>query len=121
MRTVTRTVSPGRRPSTAWLATWAHRWALGAAGSVEVDENPAQTLARELWEEWAVEPERLSVEALVALPTGITMLVGMAWLAEGATVTPDAEHDEMLLKARAVLAAVGGRLAAEPQLTAAPR
>jgi 8-oxo-dGTP diphosphatase len=82
----------GRRA--AWLATWARRWALGAAGSVEVDENPAQTLARELQEEWAVEPERLSVEALVALPTGITMLVGMAWLAEGATVTPDAEHDD---------------------------
>jgi 8-oxo-dGTP diphosphatase len=82
----------GRRA--AWLATWAQRWALGAAGSVEVDENPAETLVRELQEEWAVVPERLSVEALVALPTGITMLVGMAWLAEGATVTPDAEHDE---------------------------
>ncbi len=82
----------GRRA--AWLATWARRWALGAAGSVEVDENPAQTLVRELQEEWAVAPERLSVEALVALPTGITMLVGMAWLAEGATVTPDAEHDD---------------------------
>lgn len=82
----------GRRA--AWLATWAGRWALGAAGSVEVDENPAQTLVRELQEEWAVVPTRLSVEALVALPTGITMLVGMAWLAEGATVTPDAEHDD---------------------------
>ena len=33
---------------------------------------------------------------------------------------PDAEYDEMLLKARAVLAAVGGTLAAEPQLSAAP-
>jgi 8-oxo-dGTP pyrophosphatase MutT (NUDIX family) len=82
----------GRRA--AWLATWARRWALGAAGSVEVDENPAQTLVRELQEEWAVAPERLSVEALVGLPTGIAMLVGMAWLAEGATVTPDAEHDD---------------------------
>jgi 8-oxo-dGTP diphosphatase len=82
----------GRRA--AWLATWAGRWALGAAGSVEVDENPAETLVRELHEEWAVVPERLSVEALVALPTGITMLVGMAWLADGATVTPDAEHDD---------------------------
>jgi anthranilate/para-aminobenzoate synthase component I len=28
---------------------------------------------------------------------------------------PDAEHDEMLLKARAVLEAVGGTLAAEPK------
>ncbi|MGI8715774.1 MAG: NUDIX hydrolase [Solirubrobacteraceae bacterium] len=81
----------GRRA--AWLATWAQRWALGAAGSVEVDENPAQTLTRELQEEWSVAPQRLSVEALVALPTGITMLVGQAWLAAGATVVPDAEHD----------------------------
>ncbi len=82
----------GRRA--AWLATWARRWALGAAGSVEVDENPAVTLTRELAEEWSVEPERLTVEALIRLPTQITMLVGQAWLAEGATVTPDAEHDE---------------------------
>ena len=82
----------GRRA--AWLATWAERWALGAAGSVEVGENPAHTLARELSEEWAVAPERLSVEALVKLPNGIAMLVGMAWLAEGASVTPDSEHDD---------------------------
>jgi hypothetical protein len=81
----------GRRA--AWLATWAGRWALGAAGSVEVDENPTDTLTRELWEEWHVEPERLSVEALIRLPNGIAMLVGMAWLSEGAEVTPDAEHD----------------------------
>jgi len=82
----------GRRA--AWLATWARRWALGAAGSVEVDENPADTLARELAEEWSVTAERLTVEALIRLPTGITMLVGQAWLAEGAQVIPDAEHDE---------------------------
>ncbi len=82
----------GRRA--AWLATWACRWALGAAGSVEVDENPAATLARELSEEWSVTAERLTVEALIRLPTRITMLVGQAWLPEGAEVTPDAEHDE---------------------------
>ena len=82
----------GRRA--AWLATWAERWALGAAGSVEVGENPAQTLSRELMEEWSVVPERMTVEALVKLPNGITMLVGMAWLADGAVVTPDDEHDE---------------------------
>jgi len=81
----------GRRA--AWLATWARRWALGAAGSVEVDENPALTLARELSEEWSVTAERLTVEALIRLPTQITMLVGQAWLAAGAEVTPDAEHD----------------------------
>lgn len=82
----------GRRA--AWLATWAERWALGAAGSVEVGENPADTLARELAEEWSVAAERLTVEALVKLPNGIVMLVGMAWLAEGVSVTPDSEHDD---------------------------
>jgi 8-oxo-dGTP diphosphatase len=82
----------GRRA--AWLATWAGRWALGAAGSVEVDENPAETLSRELREEWSVEPERLQVEALVRLPSGMVLLVGQAWLSDGAEVTPDAEHDE---------------------------
>lgn len=82
----------GRRAE--WLATWSQRWALGAAGSVEVGENPADTLARELHEEWSVSPERMTVEALVKHSTGITMLIGQAWLPEGATVTPDAEHDD---------------------------
>jgi 8-oxo-dGTP diphosphatase len=81
----------GRRAG--WLATWAGRWALGAAGSVEVDENPVETLTRELSEEWSVTPERMSVEALIRLPTQITMLVGQAWLPAGATVTADPEHD----------------------------
>lgn len=82
----------GRRA--AWLATWAGRWALGAAGSVEVDENPAETLTRELREEWSVDPDRLRVEALVRLPSGMVLLVGQAWLSDGVTVIPDAEHDE---------------------------
>ena len=82
----------GRRA--AWLATWSGRWALGAAGSVEVGENPADTLVRELQEEWSVTPQRSTIEALIKLPNGITMLVGQAWLAHGASVTPDAEHDE---------------------------
>lgn len=81
----------GRRAG--WLATWAGRWALGAGGAVEVDENPAGTLTRELLEEWSVEPERLSVEALLRLPSDAVLLVGMAWLPAGAVVTPDAEHD----------------------------
>jgi len=34
---------------------------------------------------------------------------------------PDAEHDEMLLKARAVLAAVGGVLAVDSELSTARR
>ena len=82
----------GRRAS--WLATWAGRWALGAAGSVEVGENPAETLTRELREEWSVEPERLVVEALVRVPSGLVMLVGQAWLPAGAEVVPDEEHEE---------------------------
>jgi 8-oxo-dGTP pyrophosphatase MutT (NUDIX family) len=82
----------GRRA--AWLATWAGRWALGAAGSVEVDENPTDTLVRELREEWSVSPERLTVEALVQLPNGIAMLVGMARLPTDAVVIPDEEHDD---------------------------
>jgi 8-oxo-dGTP pyrophosphatase MutT (NUDIX family) len=81
----------GRRA--AWLATWPGRWALGAGGSVDVGENPAHTLARELQEEWSVTPERITAEALVCLPQRLVMLLGMAWLADGAEVVPDAEHD----------------------------
>ncbi len=82
----------GRRA--AWLATWPERWALGAGGSVEVGENPAHTLGRELAEEWSVRPERLVIEALAQLPSGLVLLVGMAWLPAGAEVVPDAEHDD---------------------------
>jgi 8-oxo-dGTP pyrophosphatase MutT (NUDIX family) len=81
----------GRRAR--WVATWAGRWALGAGGSVEVGEDPVEALARELEEEWSVAPERLIVEALLALPSGLVMLVGQAWLGEGAEVERDAEHD----------------------------
>jgi ADP-ribose pyrophosphatase YjhB (NUDIX family) len=82
----------GRRAD--WLASWAGRWALGAGGSVEVDENPVETMRRELLEEWSVEPERMRAEALILLPSDVVMMVGQAWLADGATVTPDDEHDE---------------------------
>jgi ADP-ribose pyrophosphatase YjhB (NUDIX family) len=82
----------GRRAQ--WVASWAGRWALGAAGAVEVDENPVDTLVRELREEWSVEPERLAVEALIGLSTGMVMIVGQAWLAPGTEVTPDEEHDD---------------------------
>lgn len=82
----------GRRAG--WLASWAGRWALGAGGSVEVDENPTGTLGRELREEWSVDPERMTVEALLRLPSDVVMLVGLAWLPDGAAVTPDDEHDE---------------------------
>jgi len=82
----------GRRAD--WLASWAGRWALGAGGSVEVDENPVDTMARELREEWSVEAERLRAEALLLLPSELVLLVGQAWLPDGATVSPDHEHDE---------------------------
>ncbi len=82
----------GRRAG--WLSSWAGRWALGAGGAVEVGENPAQTLSRELAEEWSVTAERLTVEALVRLPHQLVMIVGLAWLPEGAEVTMDAEHDD---------------------------
>ncbi|MFM8561744.1 MAG: NUDIX hydrolase [Solirubrobacterales bacterium] len=81
----------GRRA--AWLASWPGRWALGAGGAVDVGESPVTTLVRELEEEWSVEPEEVRVEALVGLPQRMTMLIGQAWLAPGAEVTPDSEHD----------------------------
>jgi 8-oxo-dGTP diphosphatase len=81
----------GRRAP--WVATWAGRWALGAGGAVEVGEDPVEALTRELEEEWSVTPERFAVEALLSLPTGMTMLVGQAWLPAGVQVERDAEHD----------------------------
>jgi 8-oxo-dGTP diphosphatase len=81
----------GRRAP--WLSSWPGRWALGAGGAVDVGENPVDTLTRELREEWSVAPERVQVEALVALPHRLVMLVGQAWLPAGAEVTPDDEHD----------------------------
>jgi ADP-ribose pyrophosphatase YjhB (NUDIX family) len=82
----------GRRAP--WLSSWAGRWALGAGGAVDVGENPADTLLREAREEWSVAPEHARAEALVRLPHRLIMFVGMAWLAEGAEVVPDHEHDE---------------------------
>ncbi len=81
----------GRRA--AWLSSWAGRWALGAGGAVDLGESPADTLARELREEWSVTPERIRCEALIRLPQRLTMFVGQAWLPEDAEVVPDHEHD----------------------------
>jgi hypothetical protein len=93
----------GRRAE--WVATWAGVWALGAGGAVDAGEDPgrgggggraedpALALGRELAEEWSVEPERLAVEALVATPGDMAMLIGQAWLAPGTEVTRDHEHD----------------------------
>jgi len=83
----------GRRAS--WVASWAGRWALGAGGAVDLGESPADTLVRELREEWAVSPARVRGEALLRLPHRMIMFVGQAWLAEGddERVKPDHEHD----------------------------
>ena len=83
----------GRRAG--WVATWPGRWALGAGGAVDVGENPADTLARELHEEWSVRPERLTIEALVRVPSGLMLLVGMARIAAGAKIRMDREHDAL--------------------------
>lgn len=81
----------GRRAP--WLSSWPGRWALGAGGAVDIGESPAHTLTRELREEWSVEPEELTVEALVRLPHQLVMVVGLAWLPDGAEVSMDPEHD----------------------------
>ena len=81
----------GRRA--AWLATWpgAGRSAPAARSTLE---NPVDTLARELREEWSVEPERVQGEALVLLPHQMVMFVGQAWVPSGAEVERDHEHDD---------------------------
>ena len=84
----------GRRAP--WVSSWAGRWALGAGGAVDLGESPAETLVRELKEEWDVAPRQVRGEALLRLPQRLIMFVGQAWLAEGddALVHPDEEHDQ---------------------------
>jgi 8-oxo-dGTP diphosphatase len=82
----------GRRA--AWVSSWADRWALGAGGAVDLGESPAETLTRELQEEWRLEPEALSVEVLLGLPNGMNMLVGLATVPDRCEPVPDAEHDD---------------------------
>jgi 8-oxo-dGTP diphosphatase len=81
----------GRRAG--WVATWAGRWALGAGGAVEVGESPVETLPRELHEEWGLRPDSLTVEALIRIPSGLVLLVGLARVAAGVEVEMDHEHD----------------------------
>jgi 8-oxo-dGTP diphosphatase len=81
----------GRRAP--WLSSWPGRWALGAGGAVDLGESPADTLGRELHEEWGVEAEHMRCDALVRLPHKLVMFVGTAWLPAGAELTRDAEHD----------------------------
>ena len=82
----------GRRAG--WVSSWAGRWALGAGGAVDLGESPAETLTRELQEEWRLRPDDLSVEALITLPNGLHMLVGLATVPNDCDPVPDAEHDE---------------------------
>jgi ADP-ribose pyrophosphatase YjhB (NUDIX family) len=83
----------GRRAE--WVSSWAGRWALGAGGAVDLGESPADTLTRELQEEWQLKPDHLSIEALVCLPpNGLNMLIGMATVPNDCEPVPDAEHDE---------------------------
>ena len=81
----------GRRA--AWLSSWPGRWALGAGGAVDEGESPADTLLREVEEEWSVTPVEARAEALVRLPHQLVMFVGQAWLPPEAEVTRDDEHD----------------------------
>jgi 8-oxo-dGTP diphosphatase len=82
----------GRRAD--WVSSWAGRWALGAGGAVDLGESPAETLTRELQEEWRLRPDDLSVEALITLPNGLHMLVGLAIVPDDSDPVPDDEHDE---------------------------
>jgi para-aminobenzoate synthetase len=58
------------------------------------------------------------IRTLVASRRGLQIGAGGAIVAAS---DPDAEHDEMLLKARPVLAAVGGVLAVDSELSTARR
>jgi len=82
----------GRRAP--WLSSWPGRWALGAGGAVDLGESPADTLVREMDEEWSLVPERAQGEALVRLPHGMVMFVGQAWVGDEAEVVRDDEHDD---------------------------
>jgi 8-oxo-dGTP diphosphatase len=82
----------GRRAG--WVSTWAGRWALGAGGAVDLGESPAETLPRELREEWQLEAHSLSIEALVRLPNGLAMVVGLARVADASVPVSDDEHED---------------------------
>jgi ADP-ribose pyrophosphatase YjhB (NUDIX family) len=81
----------GRRAP--WLASWTGRWTLGAAGAVEVGEQPVDAMVRELEEEWRLAPARLTIEALAGTANGLVFLVGLAHVAPGAEAVRDEEHD----------------------------
>ena len=72
----------GRRA--AWLATWAGRWALGAAARSRSTRTRPTRWPASCRRSGRSTPERLTRRgAACALPTGIVMLVGQAWLRRG--------------------------------------
>ena len=92
----------GRRA--AWVSSWAGRWALGAGGAVDLGENPADTLVRELRRSGRYRPSGCAARRSCNCHTELVMFVGQAWLAEGVeeTVTPDHEHDAFAWWPRAI-------------------
>jgi 8-oxo-dGTP diphosphatase len=81
----------GRRSS--WLAVLPGVWHLGAAGSVAAGDDPVATMRAELDEEWGLAVPGLTVAALLAQPSGQTLLLGLATVAEGAELRLNDEHD----------------------------
>jgi 8-oxo-dGTP diphosphatase len=81
----------GRRAP--WLAVLPGAWHLGAAGSVAADEDPVAMLRQEVGEEWALAADALTVAALLAEPSGRTVLLGVATVPAGARPRPNDEHD----------------------------
>ena len=83
----------GRRA--AWVASWAGRWALGAGGAVDLGENPADTLVREL-QRGVVGRARARARrgaGAAAPPAGDVRRPGLARRGRRREVTPDHEHD----------------------------
>ena len=70
----------GRRAG--WVSTWASRWALGAGGAVDLGESPGRNAAAGAARGVELEARSLSVEALVSLPNGMAMVVGLATVAD---------------------------------------
>ena len=62
---------------------------------MDLGEGPAETMPRELREEWRLEAHRLSIEALVRLPERAwRWSSGSRPSRTTAEPVPDAEHDE---------------------------
>ena len=82
----------GRRA--AWLASWPGRWALGAGGAVDVGESPVDTLVRELRRGVGGRAGARAGRGAGPPAARLVMFIGQAWLAPGAQVQMDHEHDD---------------------------